>query len=185
MQYIFLNNNLRIRIDEEFKVLWTGIHLKDKLYYSVKFLENLTHIKELIIYFIKHEDIKYVVVHSLNKGVWNLGGDLEEFIDCIRNQKRDNLSDYAYKCLELVYNFNSNFELDVFSSCVAQGNAFGGGFESALVGNYIISEKSAKFSFPESIFDTFPVIGGYSFLTKKNRFKKAQEVLTSGKTFAA
>lgn len=182
---MFLNNNLRIRIDEEFKVLCTGIDLKDKLYYSVKFPENLTHIKELIICFIKHEDIEYVVAHSLNKGVWNLGGDLEEFIDCIRNQKRDNLSDYAYKCLELVYNFNSNFELDVFSSCVVQGNAFGCGFESALVGNYIISEKSAKFSFPESIFGTFPVIGGYSFLTKKNRFKKAQEVITSGKTFAA
>jgi DSF synthase len=182
---MFINNNLRIKIDEEHKILWVGIDLQDKLCYSINFLDNLSHVKDLMIYMIKKENIKYVVAYSLNKGVWNLGGDLEFFVSCIRNHNRQALQDYAYKCVDLVYNFNSNYDLDIFSTCVVQGNAFGGGFESALSGNYIIAEQSAKFSFPEVIFGTFPGMGAYSFLTKKVGFSRASEIINSNKTFTA
>jgi DSF synthase len=182
---MFINNNLRIKIDEDHKILWVGIDLQDKLCYSINFLDNLSHVKELIIYMIKKEQIKYVVAYSLNKGVWNLGGDLEFFVSCIRNNNRSALKDYAYKCVDLVYNFNNNYDLDIFSTCVVQGNAFGGGFESALSGNYIIAEQSAKFSFPEVIFGTFPGMGAYSFLTKKVGFTRASEIINSNKTFSA
>lgn len=182
---MFINNNLRVKIDEEHKILWVGIDLQDKLCYSINFLDNLSHVKDLIIYMIKKENIKYVVAYSLNKGVWNLGGDLEFFVSCIRHNNRKALQDYAYKCIDLVYNFNSNYDLNIFSTCVVQGNAFGGGFESALSGNYIIAEQSAKFSFPEVIFGTFPGMGAYSFLTKKVGFRKASEIINSNKTFSA
>lgn len=182
---MFINNNLRIKIDNEYKILWVGIDLQDKLCYSINFLDNLTHVKELIMYFIKQENIKYVVAYSLNKGVWNLGGDLEYFVSCIKSKNKKSLQDYAYKCVDLVYNYNSNYEMDVFSSCVVQGNAFGGGFESALSGNFIIAEESAKFSFPEVIFGTFPGMGAYSFLTKKVGFNKANEIINSNKTFTS
>lgn len=151
----------------------------------MSFLENLTYVKDLIVYFIKKENIRYVVAYSLNKGVWNLGGDLEFFVSCIKNNNKKLLQDYAYKCIELVYNYNSNYEMDVFSTCVVQGNAFGGGFESALSGNFIIAEESAKFSFPEIIFGTFPGMGAYSFLTKKVGFNKANEIINSNKTYTA
>jgi DSF synthase len=182
---MFINKNLTVNIDDEYKILWLGIDLQDKLCYSKSFLENLTNVNELIIYLIKKENIKYVVAYSLNKGVWNLGGDLEYFISCIKNKKKADLKDYAYKCIDLVYNYNSNYELDVFSSCVVQGNAFGGGFESALSGNYIVAEQSAKFSFPEVFFGTFPGMGAYSFLTKKVGFNKANEIINSNKTYTA
>jgi DSF synthase len=151
----------------------------------MNFLDNLTHVKELIVYFIKKENIKYVVAYSLNKGVWNLGGDLEYFVSCIKSKNKNSLKDYAYKCIDLVYNYNSNYDMDVFSTCVVQGNAFGGGFESALSGNFIIAEESAKFSFPEVIFGTFPGMGAYSFLTKKVGFNKATEIINSNKTYSA
>lgn len=183
--HLFINNNLRVKIDQEFKILWVGIDLQDKLCYSLEFLDNLTYVKDLIVYFIQKENIKYVIAYSLNKGVWNLGGDLDFFIDCIKNNKKNLLQEYAYKCIDLVYNYNNSYEMDVFSSCVIQGNAYGGGFESALSGNYILSEESAKFSFPEVIFGTFPGMGAYSFLTKKVGFNKANEIINSGKTYTA
>lgn len=182
---MFINNNLRVKIDEEYKILWVGIDLQDKLCYSINFLDNLTHVKELIVYLIKKENIKYVVAYSLNKGVWNLGGDLEFFVSCIKNRNKKDLKNYAYKCIDLVYDYNSNYELNVMSACVVQGNAYGGGFESALAGNYIVAEKSARFSFPEVIFGTFPGMGAYSFLTKKVGFNKANEIINSNKTFTA
>ncbi len=182
---MFINNNLRIKIDEEYKILWIGVDLQDKLCYSLKFLDNLTYVKDLIVYFIKKEDIKYVVAYSLNKGVWNLGGDLEYFVECIQKGKKADLKDYAYKCIELVYNYNNAYDLDVFSTCVVQGNAFGGGFESALSGNFILAEESAKFSFPEVIFGTFPGMGAYSFLTKRVGYRMANEIINSNKTYTA
>lgn len=182
---MFINNNLRVRIDSDHKVLWIGIDLQDKLCYSIDFLNNLTHVKDLIVYFIKKENIKYVVAYSLNKGIWNLGGDLDFFVNCIREKKKKDLQEYAFKCIELVYNYNNNYNQDVFSSCVVQGNAFGGGFESALSGNYILVEESAKFSFPEIIFGTFPGMGAYSLLTKKVGYQKANEIINSGKTYSA
>lgn len=182
---MFINNNLRVKIDEDYKILWVGIDLQDKLCYSINFLDNLSHVRELIVYLIRKENIRFVVAYSLNKGVWNLGGDLEYFVSCIRNNNKSALQDYAYKCIDLVYNFNSNYDLDVFSTCVVQGNAFGGGFESALSGNYILAEQSAKFSFPEVIFGTFPGMGAYSFLTKKVGFSKASEIINSNKTYSA
>ncbi|MBL7754756.1 MAG: enoyl-CoA hydratase/isomerase family protein [Chitinophagaceae bacterium] len=182
---MFINNNLRVKIDEEYKILWVGIDLQDKLCYSISFLDNLTHVKELIVYLIKKENIKYVCAYSLNKGVWNLGGDLEYFVSCIRNNNKKALKEYAYKCIDLVYNYNSNYEMDVISACIVQGNAYGGGFESALSGNYIIAEESARFSFPEVIFGTFPGMGAYSFLTKKVGFNKANEIINSNKTYTS
>lgn len=182
---MFINNNLRLRIDNEFNTLWVGIDLQDKLCYSVNFLDNLTHVKELISYMIRRENTKFVVAYSLNKGVWNLGGDLEYFVSCIKNDNRKALKDYAYKCIDLLHSYNSNYDLDVFSTCVVQGNAFGGGFESALSGHYIVSEQSAKFSFPEIIFGTFPGMGAYSFLTKKVGYEKANQMINSNKTYSA
>jgi len=182
---VFINNNLRVKIDNEYKTLWIGIDLQDKLCYSIKSLDNLNYVKDLIVYFIKNENIKYVVAYSLNKGVWNLGGDLEFFVNCIKQGKKADLKDYAYKCVDLVYNYNNTYGLDVFSTCVVQGNAFGGGFESALSGNFILAEESAKFSFPEVIFGTFPGMGAYSFLTKKVGYQRAQEIINSNKTYAA
>ena len=87
--------------------------------------------------------------------------------------------------MDLVYNYNNSYDLDVFSTCVVQGNAFGGGFESALSGNYILAEQSAKFSFPEVIFGTFPGMGAYSFLTKRVGYKMAHEIINSNKTYSA
>ncbi|HNF70875.1 MAG TPA: crotonase/enoyl-CoA hydratase family protein [Chitinophagaceae bacterium] len=182
---MFINSNIRVKIDEESRTLWVGIDLKDKLYYSIDFLENLSCVRDLIVYIIRKEQIRYVVAYSVNPGVWNMGGDLEFFVHCIRNKKRTDLQDYAYKCIDLVYQFNNNYETDVFSACVVQGNAFGGGFESALSGNFILAEESAKFSFPEMIFGTFPGMGAYSILTKKIGYRKASEMIQSNKTFTA
>ncbi len=95
------------------------------------------------------------------------------------------MKDYAHKCVDLVYNYNNSYDLDVFSTCVVQGNAFGGGFESALSGNFILAEESAKFSFPEVIFGTFPGMGAYSLLTKRVGYKQAHEIINSNKTFTA
>ena len=114
-----------------------------------------------------------------------MGGDLELFAKCVRTIQPDILKDYAYKCIEIVYNFNNNFETDALTAFVIQGNAFGGGFESAISGNYALAEESAKFSFPEVRFGIFPGMGAYSFLTRKVGYSKACEMIQSNKKFTS
>jgi DSF synthase len=68
---------------------------------------------------------------------------------------------------------------------LVQGECLGGGFEAALSSDVIVAEKSARFGFPEILFNLFPGMGAYSFLERKIGQRGAEEVLTSGKIYSA
>ena len=48
-----------------------------------------------------------------------------------------------------------------------EGDALGGGFESALSCDVVIAEKHVKAGFPEVLFNMFPGMGGLSFLSRR------------------
>lgn len=167
---MILRENIEIQVDSNRNILWLLIGSPYELHYSYKtvcsFNESLNTIKSTI----ANENIKYVILTSANKEVWNMGGDLEMFANSVLQKKEDIIRDYAYKCIEVLAVINKNFYSDVIVTSVVQGNAFGGGFECALSGGYIIAEEHAKFSFQEVLFGTFPGMGAYSFLTRKLGF---------------
>ena len=68
---------------------------------------------------------------------------------------------------------------------LVQGECLGGGFEAALSGDVIIAEKSARFGFPEILFNLFPGMGAYSFLDRKVGRKSAEDLIASGKIYSA
>src|SRR3972149_4441233 len=50
---------------------------------------------------------------------------------------------------------------------LVQGDALGGGFETALSSDVIIAEQSAAMGLPEVLFNLFPGMGAYSLLTRR------------------
>jgi DSF synthase len=66
-----------------------------------------------------------------------------------------------------------------------QGTALGGGFEGALASSVIIAEESARMGFPEILFNLFPGMGAYSFLSRKVGRRVTDELITSGNTYSA
>jgi DSF synthase len=66
-----------------------------------------------------------------------------------------------------------------------QGECLGGGFEAALSSDVIVAEKSARFGFPEILFNLFPGMGAYSFLDRKIGQHRAEELISSGKIYSA
>ena len=68
---------------------------------------------------------------------------------------------------------------------LVQGECLGGGFEAALSSDIIIAEKSARFGFPEILFNLFPGMGAYSFLDRKIGRKGAEDLITSGRIYSA
>ncbi len=129
--------------------------------------------------------IEYVVLASGTSGVFNLGGDLDLFKQLIDRQDRDGLLRYGRACIDVLYRNYVAHDLPVTTISLVEGECLGGGFEAALSSDVIVAEKSARFGFPEILFNLFPGMGAYSFLERKIGQQRAEELLTSGKIYSA
>jgi len=129
--------------------------------------------------------IDYVVLASGMPGVFNLGGDLDLFKQLIGAQDRAGLLRYGRACIDVLYRNYIAHELPVTTISLVQGECLGGGFEAALSSDVIVAEKSARFGFPEILFNLFPGMGAYSFLDRKVGQHRAEEIITSGKIYSA
>ncbi len=133
----------------------------------------------------KQLPIEYVVLASDRPGVFNLGGDLDLFKRLIGEHDRTGLLRYGRECIDVLYSNYTAFDLPVTTISLVQGDALGGGFEAALSGDLIIAEKSARFGFPEILFNLFPGMGAYSFLERKIGQRGAEEIISSGQIYSA
>lgn len=130
--------------------------------------------------------VEYVVLASGMPGVFNLGGDLDLFKQLIGEQDRAGLLRYGRACIDVLYrNYIAHELTAVTTISLVQGECLGGGFEAALSSDVIVAEKSARFGFPEILFNLFPGMGAYSFLDRKVGQKLAEEIITSGKIYTA
>jgi DSF synthase len=77
--------------------------------------------------------------------------------------------------------------LDVPLTTIAliRGNALGAGFEGALSCDYLVAEKSVQLGFPEVLFNMFPGMGAYSFLTRKINTVQVEQMILSGRIYSA
>jgi DSF synthase len=129
--------------------------------------------------------VDYMVFGSKTPGVFNLGGDLEMFMDAIMRQDRQILRRYASLCIENQYRRSRGFEADVTTIALVRGKALGGGFESVLACDVAIAERSSTFAFPEVLFNMFPGMGALSFLTRRLGQRKSEELITGGNVLSA
>jgi DSF synthase len=129
--------------------------------------------------------IDYVVLASDMPGVFNLGGDLDLFHSLIDKRDRAGLSVYGRACVDVLYRNYIAHGLAATTISLVQGECLGGGFEAALSGDVIIAERSARFGFPEILFNLFPGMGAYSFLYRRVGEKLGEEILTSGRLYSA
>jgi DSF synthase len=129
--------------------------------------------------------IKYFVGGSRIPGIYNLGGDLSFFIECIRTRDLEALRNYAHDCVDVAYHMTVGFHLPLITIALVQGDALGGGFEGALSFNVLVAEKSAKFGLPEILFNLFPGMGAFSFLSRKLDAARAHKMIVGGRIYSA
>lgn len=134
----------------------------------------------------EHRPVNYYVVGSRMQGVYNLGGDLAYFMQCIERRDRDALMNYATLCVDNLYpRIQSYFAPDLITISLVQGDALGGGFEGALASNVIIAEEQAKMGLPEILFNLFPGMGAYSLLARRVGARMAETLMLSGNLYPA
>ena len=134
---------------------------------------------------IEEHTIEYVVLASGMPAVFNLGGDLDLFRALIDKRDRAGLSVYGRACVDVLYRNYVAHDLPATTISLVQGECLGGGFEAALSSDVIVAEKSARFGFPEILFNLFPGMGAYSFLYRRVGEKRGEEILTSGAIYSA
>ena len=130
-------------------------------------------------------DINYVVLSSKIPGIFSLGGDLALFRNAIVHKDREQLLNYGRLCIQDLLPWHRNFDLPLTTISLVQGDALGGGFEGALASSVLIAEESARMGFPEILFNLFPGMGAYSFLSRKVGRRITDELITSGNTYTA
>jgi DSF synthase len=127
--------------------------------------------------------VKYMVLASRMKGIFNLGGDLHLFAELIRRRDRAALTAYARACVAEVHANSVSLDLPIITMSLVQGDALGGGFEAALSSNVIIAERSAKFGLPEIMFNLFPGMGAYNFIARRTNAATAERMIMSGRIY--
>ena len=68
---------------------------------------------------------------------------------------------------------------------LVQGDALGGGFETALSSDVLIAEESAHMGLPEIIFNLFPGMGAFSLLARRIGMRAAEDLILSGRVLPA
>jgi DSF synthase len=128
----------------------------------------------------------YYVAGSRVPGVFNLGGDLALFLLLIRTRDRDALSHYAKLCIDNIHARVQNYFCpNLTTISLVQGDALGGGFETALSSDVLVAEESAVMGLPEILFNLFPGMGAYSLLARRIGARGAEELILSGKLLPA
>lgn len=181
-------HDLAVVEDAEAGVLWQYMAPRGRPSFTLNLLQEMT---ATLDYISRRADFEgtcpfeFVVTGSRLPGIYNLGGDLTQFMELIRAGDRAGLLYYARACVDGQYRRATNLHLPLCSISLVQGDALGGGFECALADDVIIAERSATFGLPEILFGLFPGMGAYSFLSRRVSPAYAERLIMSGRVYSA
>jgi len=182
---------LDVEFDPQDRAYWCFLRPRGSPSYTPGLLQDLIgmwdSIKRLYAAYARDGDvpIRYVVGASRIPGIFSYGGDLKLFAELIRSGNREGLEQYAAACIDVLYRTATSVDLPIVTIALVQGEALGGGFESALACNVIVAEKSAKFGLPEILFNLFPGMGAYSLLVRRLDAVRAEKMIMSGRIYSA
>ena len=182
------SRQLRVHYDSKYNISWCLMKGQPKPIFSSNLLSEfhdyIRTIKEEMRE-TKGEKYEFIVLGSDIEGVFNLGGDLNFFKTCIQDNDRDNLFNYAIRCIDILHENMSHLDCELTTIALVQGDALGGGLEAALASNIVIAEKGVKMGLPEVLFNLFPGMGAYSLLSRKVGTSMAEKIILSGKLYTS
>jgi DSF synthase len=184
-------SELQVEFDENTRACWCFMKPQGRPSYTPGLLRDLDTLQQAI----KKEStearangelpVQYFVLGSSIPGIFNLGGDLTLLARNIRAQDRHGLMSYARACIDVLHSNAVGLDVPLMTIALVQGDALGGGFESALACDFVVAERQSKFGFPEILFNLFPGMGAYSLLSRKLDAVRAERMILSGKVYDA
>lgn len=183
---------IEVRFDPEHAAAWTYMKPAGAPCFNLGMLEELrAHDGAIessggrLLYQGELHQIHYYVGASRIAGIFSLGGNLINLVQLIRSQDRDSLARYAKLCVDNMYPRLCNYNSPITTISLVQGEALGGGFETALASNVIIAERRSQMGLPEILFNLFPGNGAYSLLARRVGVARTEEMISSGRVYTA
>jgi DSF synthase len=180
--------HIDVKLDFEQKIYWAAMRPSQQPMITMELLRDMMCVQESVRAIMEEggcQHLEYFVAASQTPGVYNFGGNLAYFANCIRNKDDEGLREYAYACIDVVHGNAMAFHTPLITIALVQGDALGGGFECALSFDVLVAEKSAKMGLPEVLFNLFPGMGAYSFLSRKIGTAAAEKLIMSGSVYTA
>ena len=183
--------DLEVAITEEDRAFWCFLKPRERPSFTPALLRDLAQMQGVIDELFQatppgaETPFDYFVLGSLSRGVFNLGGDLGLFAEKIRQQDREGLRHYAQACVTAGHANYAGYHHGVITIALIQGDALGGGLEAPLSCDVMVAERQVKFGLPEILFNLFPGMGAYSYLSRRIGTVKAEEMLLSGRLYTA
>lgn len=179
-----------VEVDNARRVFWCRLNPQGRPCFSPQLLRDVSAMHGDIENRFRNADprnrpFRYFVCGSAIPGIFNLGGDLGLFRALIGAGDLDALKRYGHAAVEAIHRNHTALNLPMVTIALVQGDALGGGFECALAHDVIIAEKSAKFGLPEVLFNLFPGMGAYSFLSRRLGRAAAEKMILSGRIYTA
>lgn len=174
-------NEVDLDYDTETKALWQFMKPTARPSFTPGLLRDLTLVLDLAD--AQPFPIHFMILASKMPGIFNLGGDLPHFIKMIQEGNREKLLWYAQTCAKGQYRRAADIKAPVCTIAIVQGDALGGGFEAALSHDILISERNIDFGLPEILFNMFPGMGAYNFLSRRLNPRQAEKIILSGRIY--
>lgn len=188
-------NEIDLRFDKSDQIFWCYMNQKSRPSYTYELGDEIQLVQDWVHanYAIGAgnegghavDPLRYFVCASHTPGIYNLGGDLIHFADCIRRRDLAALKKYARTCVHMQYANSTGFGAPIITMALVQGDALGGGFEHALAFDILVAEKSARLGLPEILFNLFPGMGAYSYLRQRLGRRETEQFILEGKLFSA
>lgn len=183
---------IEVKFDPEHAIAWTYMKPSGAPCFNVDMLEEMrVHDGAIescggrVFYKGDLHQIHYYVGGSKIEGIFSLGGNLANLVRLIESGDRDTLMYYAKLGVDNMYRRICNYNSPMTTISLVQGEALGGGFETALASNVIVAERRSRMGLPEILFNLFPGNGAYSLLGRRVGMKRAEEMILSGRVYTA
>jgi len=187
-----MHSQIEVRFEPEYALAWTYMNPIGAPCFNLRMLEELrAHDSAIescggrLLHNGELRQIHYYVGASRIDGVFSLGGNLDNLVTLIKEGDRETLGRYAKLCVDNMYPRICNYNSPMTTISLVQGEALGGGFETALASNVIIAERRARMGLPEIFFNLFPGNGAYSLLSRRLGMKRAEEMILSGRIYTS
>ncbi|URN97536.1 crotonase/enoyl-CoA hydratase family protein [Leclercia adecarboxylata] len=169
--------------EEERRTLWMMLRAQPRPCFNHALIEEIMNLSWLVRQ--SGYEVDFWVTGSLVPDMYNTGGDLRFFVDCIENGRREALRAYARACVDCVHAASRGFDTGAITLSMVEGSALGGGFEAALAHHFLLAQRDARLGFPEIAFNLFPGMGGYSLVARRSGMKLAEELIYKGESHTA
>ena len=183
-------DQLDIRYDAEQRTLWCYKRPRTRPCFNPDLLRDIRRFQDAVESSCRGCDpsstpVRFLVWGSRVRDTYNLGGDLQLFVDCIRRGDRETLQRYAIACIDVLHPNANDLHSPLTTITLVQGTALGGGFEAAISSSVVVAEKQVQMGMPEIMFNLFPGMGAYSFLSRRMHPIEAERMILSGELWTA